>query len=119
MNHLHQELQVLQDNSLHLNPEKCEFGCCQLEFLGHWISYQGVKIHRSKIDHMLMSIWAIQERNGEKHREMGSSSQGRRLRTKRMKKSQRKGITFRVSSDPFIGSDTAGSCVTLLMRSHV
>ena len=35
-----------------------------------------------------------------------------------MKKSQ-KNDYFRVSSDPFIGSDTAGSCVTLLMRSHV
>ena len=36
-----------------------------------------------------------------------------------MKKSKKKRNNFRVSSDPFIGSDTAGSRVTQLMRSHV
>ena len=46
-------LTVLQDKGFSINPLKCEWGIQEPEFLGHWLTPQGVKPLRKKIDAIL------------------------------------------------------------------
>jgi len=48
-NHLDKVLQFLEDNHLFAKRSKCEFGKGELEYLGHIISGEGVKVDPKKI----------------------------------------------------------------------
>eukprot|EP01018_Ginkgo_biloba_P009803 Gb_07721 [translate_table: standard] len=48
-NHLDKVLQILEDNHLFAKRSKCEFGKGELEYLGHIISGEGVKVDPKKI----------------------------------------------------------------------
>ena len=50
--HVRIVLQILQDNGLFVKRKKCEFGSRELEYLGHIISGQGVKVDQQKIQAM-------------------------------------------------------------------
>ncbi|CAA6671066.1 unnamed protein product [Spirodela intermedia] len=39
----------LSTNSLHINAKKCRFGESKLEYLGHWVSAEGVEVDKKKI----------------------------------------------------------------------
>ena len=52
--HLRQVFQVLDENDLHVNSKKCHIVCDELEFLGHWISGQGVKADKAKVESMVI-----------------------------------------------------------------
>ncbi len=47
--HLRTLFQRLTDNGLLLNPEKCEFGCTEIDFLGYRISPTGIKPNPAKV----------------------------------------------------------------------
>ena len=47
-------LEILQKNDLYLKPKKCFFVKKKIEFLGVWISEDGVQIDDEK-------VWAVQE----------------------------------------------------------
>ena len=47
--HLTLVFQLLTDHQLHINPSKCSFGQPRLEYLGHWISAEGVSTNEEKI----------------------------------------------------------------------
>ena len=46
-------LQILEDNHLFAKRSKCEFGKGELEYLGHIISGEGVKVDPKKIQSIL------------------------------------------------------------------
>eukprot|EP01018_Ginkgo_biloba_P010851 Gb_36546 [translate_table: standard] len=52
-NHLDKVLQILEDNHLFAKRSKCEFGKGELEYLGHIISGEGVKVDPKKIQSIL------------------------------------------------------------------
>lgn len=47
--HVEAVLQVLKDNGIVLNPEKCHFGVLEVEFLGHIASGEGIKPDPRKV----------------------------------------------------------------------
>ena len=47
--HLRTFFQRLANNGLLLNPNKCEFGCTEIDFLGYCISPDGIKPNPTKI----------------------------------------------------------------------
>ena len=49
-NALRQCFRILQENSLTLNPNKCEFGKTELEFFGYIISGEGIRPTKEKIE---------------------------------------------------------------------
>jgi hypothetical protein len=51
--HLKQVLFVLVDNCFVANRTKCQFGCPQVEYLGHVISRQGVAVDLGKVQCIL------------------------------------------------------------------
>jgi hypothetical protein len=57
LNHLKAVLELLQNHQLYAKLSKCQFGCQEVEYLGHLISEEGVKADPSKIEAMLN--WAI------------------------------------------------------------
>ena len=42
-------LKLLEEKQLYAKTSKCFFGVQELEYLGHIVSHEGVKIHHSKI----------------------------------------------------------------------
>lgn len=42
LQHLDQVFQILREHNFQLKPSKCEFGRHELEYLGHYISEQGI-----------------------------------------------------------------------------
>ncbi|XP_078447009.1 uncharacterized protein LOC144715877 [Wolffia australiana] len=67
--HLQQVFTVLADNDLHVNPKKCQLACNQLEFLGHWISHQGVMADKSKVEAMVS--WPVHQESQATARVLG------------------------------------------------
>jgi len=53
LNHLKVVLELLQSHQLYAKLSKCQFGCQEVEYLGHLISVEGVKANPSKIEAML------------------------------------------------------------------
>ena len=51
--HLELVLKVLADQQLYANLKKCQFGCAQVEYLGHIISGKGVAVDQEKVRAML------------------------------------------------------------------
>ncbi|KFK22215.1 hypothetical protein AALP_AAs67613U000200, partial [Arabis alpina] len=51
--HLETVLSVLQDHKLYANQKKCQFGCSEIEYLGHIISGEGVAADPQKIQAMV------------------------------------------------------------------
>ena len=47
--HLRTLFQRLANNGLLLNPNKCEFGCTEIDFLGYRISPAGIKPNPTKV----------------------------------------------------------------------
>ncbi|CAA0834237.1 Uncharacterized mitochondrial protein AtMg00860, partial [Striga hermonthica] len=53
LEHLRLVLEVLEANSFHIKPSKCSFGQEMVEYLGHFITYEGVKVDPRKIEAMV------------------------------------------------------------------
>ena len=45
-------LKLLEEKKLYENPSKCSFGVQELEYLGHIVSREGVKVDPNKIKSM-------------------------------------------------------------------
>ena len=57
MSHLRTVLEVLRSNQLYAKQSKCVFGCTEVEYLGHVISGEGVRVDSKKISAMVQ--WPI------------------------------------------------------------
>lgn len=55
--HLRVVLEVLAENRLYAKMSKCKFACLEVEYLGHIISREGVKIDPKKI--LVVQEWPI------------------------------------------------------------
>jgi hypothetical protein len=49
VHHVDRVLQLLEEKQLYANPSKCAFGVQEVEYLGHIVSHEGVKVDPSKI----------------------------------------------------------------------
>jgi hypothetical protein len=47
--HVDRVLQILEEQQLYANPFKCAFGVQEVEYLGHIISHEGVKVDPKRI----------------------------------------------------------------------
>eukprot|EP00957_Ditylum_brightwellii_P005124 389160-Ditylum_brightwellii.AAC.1 len=48
-------LQQLQENNMKVNLLKCKWGVQETNFLGHWLTPEGIKPWKKKIDAVLKS----------------------------------------------------------------
>ncbi|XP_038715137.1 uncharacterized protein LOC120008853 [Tripterygium wilfordii] len=55
MAHLRVVLEILSFHRFHIKPSKCAFAQMEVEYLGHMISHEGVKVDQRKIE--AMSSW--------------------------------------------------------------
>jgi hypothetical protein len=46
-------LKLLEEKKLYENPSKCSFGVQEVEYLGHIVSHEGVKLDPKKIKSMM------------------------------------------------------------------
>ena len=46
-------LKLLEEKQLYANPSKCDFGIQEVEYLGHIVSLEGVKVNPNKIKSMI------------------------------------------------------------------
>jgi hypothetical protein len=51
--HLQKTLEILRLHKLHAKLSKCRFGCCEIDYLGHVISANGVAVDQKKIESIL------------------------------------------------------------------
>jgi hypothetical protein len=54
--HVDRVLQLLEDKKMYANPSKFSFGVHDVEYLGHIISHEGVKVDPNKIKSMRESL---------------------------------------------------------------
>ncbi|CAH9112482.1 unnamed protein product [Cuscuta epithymum] len=52
LDHLRRTLQILQEHRFHIKPSKCFFALTEVEYLGHYISNEGVRVDPRKIEAM-------------------------------------------------------------------
>ena len=57
LNHIKLVLQLLRDNQLYANKEKCEFGVDQIHFLGHVVTSRGIGTDENKV--IAVKNWPI------------------------------------------------------------
>ena len=50
--HVDRVLQLLKEKYLYAKPSKCFFGINEVEYLGHTVSHEGVKVDPNKIKSM-------------------------------------------------------------------
>jgi hypothetical protein len=55
--HVDKVLQLLNEQQLYAKPSKCFFGVKEVEYLGHIVSHEGVKVDPNKIK--VMMDWTI------------------------------------------------------------
>jgi hypothetical protein len=55
--HVDKVLTLLEEKQLYANPSKCAFGVQEVEYLGHIVSHEGVKVDPNKIK--AMREWPI------------------------------------------------------------
>jgi hypothetical protein len=55
--HVDKVLQLLKEQQLYSKPSKCFFGVKEVEYLGHIVSHEGVKVDPNKIKAMM--DWSI------------------------------------------------------------
>jgi len=53
LHHVTQTLEILKQQQFFLKASKCAFGKQELEYLGHIVSHQGVKVDSKKIEAMV------------------------------------------------------------------
>ena len=53
LQHINKVLEVLEKHTLYANPSKFSFGVQEVEYLGHIISHEGIKVDPQKIKAML------------------------------------------------------------------
>jgi len=58
--HVDKVLQLLKEQQLYAKPSKCFFGVKEVEYLGHIVSDEGVKVDLNKIKAMM--DWLIQKK---------------------------------------------------------
>jgi hypothetical protein len=51
--HIEKILKLLEVQQLYENPFKCSFGIQQVQYLGHIVSHEGMKVDRNKIEAMV------------------------------------------------------------------
>jgi hypothetical protein len=51
--HVDMVLKLLEEKQLYANPSKCAFGVQEVEYLGHIVSHEGVKVDPNKIKSMM------------------------------------------------------------------
>ena len=51
--HVERVLQLLKEQELYTIPSKCFFGITKVEYLGHIVSHDGVKVNPNKIKSMM------------------------------------------------------------------
>ena len=49
-------LQLLKEQQLYAKPSKCFFGVKEVEYLGHIVSHEGVKVDPNKIKAMMVLV---------------------------------------------------------------
>ena len=49
MQHVDKVLQLLKEQQLYAKPSKCFFGVKEVDYLGHFVSHEGVKVDPNKI----------------------------------------------------------------------
>jgi hypothetical protein len=52
VHHVDRVLQLLEEKQLYANPFKCSFGVHEVEYLGHIVSNEGVKVDPNKMKSM-------------------------------------------------------------------
>ena len=57
MQHVDKVLQLLKEQQLYAKPSKCFFGVKEVEYLGHIVSHEGVKVDPKNIKAMM--DWTI------------------------------------------------------------
>jgi hypothetical protein len=57
LQHVDRVLQLLEEKNIYENPSKCAFGVQEVEYLGHILSHEGVKVDPNKIE--AMREWKI------------------------------------------------------------
>jgi hypothetical protein len=55
--HVDRVLQLLEEKKLYAKPSKCSFGVQEVEYLGHIVSYEAIKVDPNKIK--AMKEWPI------------------------------------------------------------
>lgn len=53
MEHLATVIFILQENQIYAKYTKCEFGLMKIEYLGHTVLVEGVRMEESKIEAIL------------------------------------------------------------------
>ena len=51
--HVNRVLQILKEKQLYAKPSKCLFGVKEVEYMGHIVSHEGVKVDPNKIKAMM------------------------------------------------------------------